>query len=458
MTTTTAELMQKLILKLSNGVAAADPAGRIPVEGALCVEGEMTGDGRLIDAGAVYWDGMLPVPIIFDRMDGDHDGPTIGAITNLERRDNGAIWGVGYMSATDDHDTQTLITRAMELLEEGAVGVSLRFDSEVVEVRVKKELMEESELPSEMDDGDGGMVEIDGRVVVATYSADDAVYAFTSARVRHLAIVDTAADVNASLQLTGAVAAAGVIGDWSGNEHFFNSPTFGDPSVDGRLRYDPERYAWSCPPTLNQETGHVFGHITPQGICLRGRPDRCVTPPDGDLEGFMRGHAPAAGGLRTGVICAGGGHCGVGVGAEEATKFYDNTGRAIADVRVGKDQYGIWFSGMARPGAKEEDLYGFAASDVSGHWEYTRSGKMSLVGLPAVNIGGFPKGYLTYEEFRTGLAASAAVTVEEGCSTWDALSVEGELVGEDIGERLGRIEMALGEMYAAHLRAQDPIN
>jgi hypothetical protein len=178
-----------------------------------------------------------------------------------------------------------------------------------------------------------------------------------------------------------------------------------------------------------------------------------VNPPDGDLEGFMRGRAPAAGGLRTGVICAGGGHCGTGIGAEEATRFYDNTGRAIADVRVGRDKYGIWFSGMARPGAKQEDLYGFAASDVSGHWEYTKKGRMSLVGLPAVNVGGFPKGWMTYEEFRGGLAASAGV-IEEGCGTWSSMELVGEIDSE-LHERLARMEMAIGEMYAAHLRAQE---
>ena len=89
------------------------------------------------------------------------------------------------------------------------------------------------------------------------------------------------------------------------------------------------------------------------------------------------------------------------------------------------------------------------------HWEYSKAGRMTLVGLPAVNVGGFPKGWMTYDEFRGGLAASAAVSVEEGCGTWDALSIEGHVSGDDVSERLGRIEMAIGEMYAAHLRSQE---
>jgi hypothetical protein len=441
-------------LRQTGAVAAADPAGRIAVEGVSMIEGEPTGDGRMFEVGAAYWDGMLPIPIIFDRMDGDHTGPTIGAITDMERMDGGKIWTVGYLSASDDPETQNLVTRAAELLEEGAVGVSLRFDSEEVEVRIKKSLIEEQAVEAASIDDEGMEDDDDGdRVVVARYSADDALYVFTSARVRHLAIVDTAAvsDGKLALVTSGAIAAAGVIGEWEGNEHFFDDPKFGSYVTDPRLRYDPDRGVWSCPPTVTPD-GHVFGHITPQGICLRGRPDRCVTPPDGDLEGFMRGRAPAAGGRRTGVICVGGGHCGVGIGAAEATQFYDNTGKALADVRVGKDQYGIWFSGMVRPGADEKDVYAFAASDVSGHWEYTKAGRMSLVGLPAVNVGAFPKGYLTYEEFQHGLAASAAVTVDEGCGTWGALELEADT---GIAVRLDRIEMALGEMYAAHLRGQE---
>lgn len=440
-----------LNLQRSTAVVAADPAGRIPVEGVLAVEGDPTGDGRMIELGALRWEGVLPIPILFDRNDGDHDGPTIGCIVEMERRDNGVIWGVGYLSASDDPETQQLITRAVELLEEGAVGVSLRFDDEDVEVRVKRSLIEEAAVEeARADASEDELDEGEERIIVARYSADDVLYVFTDARARHLAIVDTAAFSDGHIQVTGAVAASAIVGDWSGRESWFHDPAFGDPMSDPRLRYDPDRGVWSCPPTLTDD-GRVYGHITPQGICLRGRPDRCVTPPDGNLEGFMRGRAPAAGGLRTGVICVGGGHCGVGVGAEEATRFYDNTGRAVADVRVGKDKYGIWFAGMSRPGAQEADLYAFAASDVSGHWEYTRSGKMSLVGLPAVNVGGFPKGYLTYDEFRRGLAASAALSVEEGCGTWDQLSADDTSVAA-LHTKLNHITTAVGELYAAHLR------
>ena len=195
---------------------------------------------------------------------------------------------------------------------------------------------------------------------------------------------------------------------------YFANPFFGVPGADDRLRYDPGTGKWSCPPTLQGD--HYFGHVTPMGVCLRGRADKCVTPPDGDLEGFMRGYAPAAGGLRTGVVVIGGSHVDLGVGVIEATKRYDQTGRGGADVRVGRDAYGIWFSGMVRPGISKEDRYALAASDVSGHWEPDRTGRFTLVGLPAVNVGGFPKGYLTAAEVASGIAASASlIELDEDC-------------------------------------------
>ncbi len=451
---------QLAVLYASEEDASTESESRMPIRvaGIAVVEGEPSGDGRMFEHGALSWEGMLPIPIVWDRVDGDHTAMTVGFVDTMERRDGGVIWVEGSMSETGDEITQAAIDRATELLGEGAVGVSLRWDDVQGEMRVKRAIVEGqmAEMESMMN-GEAPVFEesADGqRFVVAKFAADDVLEVTTFGRPRHLAIVDTAAWAQAKISVvtTGAIAASALAGDWSGFEHLFDDPKFGDYSTDARLRYDPDRGVWSCPPTVTDD-GRYFGHITPMGICLRGRTDRCVNPPDGDLEGFMRGRAPAAGGRRTGVICLGGGssHCDVGIGAAMATQHYDSVGHAIADVRVGNDRYGIWFSGMIRPGTPKENIYAAEASDVSGHWEFTKTGRMTLVGLPAVSVGGFPKGYLTYDEFRGGLAAAGGITVEEGCGT-----LYGELAdGPDIDGRLARIEMALGEMYAAHLRSQD---
>lgn len=230
-----------------------------------------------------------------------------------------------------------------------------------------------------------------------------------------------------------AIAAAAALDDrgW-----MFDDPRFGTPGEDKRLRYDPHTDRWSCPPTVDGD--HFYGHIAPMNVCLRGRADRCVTPPHGDLGGFMRQHAPAAGGRRTGVVTLGmAGHGDVGVGVVAATQHYDKTDRAGADVRVGRDAFGIWFSGMVRPGLSSKDRYALAASDVSGHWEPGAGGQMTLVGLPAVNTGGYGKGYLTAEEVAAGIAASASVDEDCGCD------------GED--DRLARLESKVAEIADAVL-------
>jgi hypothetical protein len=373
----------------------------IPVTGVLIREGEMTGDGRIFEPGSVRWDSdTLPIPIIFDRQEGDHSGATVGRIESIWR-DGSDIKGMGTLSASDDPETQALVARAAELLDEGAVGVSVGADSTRGNVRIDL---------SAFDD----ITEEDGFLQVPV-AYDQAVRSFTEARLRHLAIVDTPAFATAWLrrdELTGAVVASAAI-----RPPYFDNPGFGVPGVDDRLRYDPDSGKWSCPPTISGD--HFYGHVAPMGLCLRGRADKCVTPPEGDLEGFMRGYAPGANGQRTGVVTLTDrndhGHSSVGIGAVEATKWYDSVGRGVADVRVGRDAYGIWFSGMVRPGTSKNDRYALAASDVSGHWEMGQRGVPQLCGLPAVNVGGYPKGYLTAAEVASGIAASASVKDATEC-------------------------------------------
>ena len=51
------------------------------IQGTIAVEGQATGDGRMIDRGALDWADVLPVPLV-----DEHDGPALGAITAVERR------------------------------------------------------------------------------------------------------------------------------------------------------------------------------------------------------------------------------------------------------------------------------------------------------------------------------------------------------------------------------------
>lgn len=368
-----------------------------PVTGVIVREGELTGDGRQFAAGAIQWSDTLPIPILFDRDDGDHSGATIGYIDTVWR-DGTNIHGSGWLSVSDDPTTQADVNRATELLTEGAVGVSVGCDT----------------TRGHIDMTEPSFEKVDDKTIRIPVAYDDAIITFTTARLRHLAIVDTAAVSSASLHIptttTGAIVASAAVS----TRHYFTNPNFGLPGVDDRLRYDPDTGKWSCPPTVNGN--HFYGHIAPMGICLRGRVDKCIPPPDADLNGFMRAYAPAAEGLRTGVVTlttTEHGHSQVGVGAAEATQYYDTVGRGAADVCVGPDNYGTWFSGMIRPGTSNDDRYALAASDVSGHWEIGQRGIPQLVGLPAVNVGGYPKGYLTHQEVMEAVAAAATINPDD---------------------------------------------
>lgn len=58
------------------------------VSGPVAFEGRWTGDVRRLPYGSLTWDeNLLPIPIIWDRDDGDHTGVTVGFIDTLERQD-----------------------------------------------------------------------------------------------------------------------------------------------------------------------------------------------------------------------------------------------------------------------------------------------------------------------------------------------------------------------------------
>ena len=58
------------------------------VSGPVTFEGIYTGDMRTLRYGSLTWDNdLLPIPIIWDREDNDHDGVVVGYINELERVD-----------------------------------------------------------------------------------------------------------------------------------------------------------------------------------------------------------------------------------------------------------------------------------------------------------------------------------------------------------------------------------
>lgn len=155
-------------------------------------------------------------------------------------------------------------------------------------------------------------------------------------------------------------------------------------------------------PTSTTVVGErIFGHLAAWGVCHIGIQDTCVTPPHSliDYAMFRTGTVVTdEGRIAVGQITMGTGHANLKVNARNAVAHYDNTGMAVADVVMGEDTFGIWFSGLIRPTATQDQIDALEASALSGDWR--RNGtSLELVAALAVNVPGFPIP-------RTSLAAS----------------------------------------------------
>lgn len=112
-----------------------------------------------------------------------------------------AILGEGRLSETEDPETQALVTRARELMLEGAAGVSIKHDMN----------------PDDMPDP----AELDAAIEAEDWDKVDELLANVHARPRHVALVDTAAFSDARLSIdpeTGVVSGPVTYeGDWTGD-------------------------------------------------------------------------------------------------------------------------------------------------------------------------------------------------------------------------------------------------
>ena len=184
-------------------------------------------------------------------------------------------------------------------------------------------------------------------------------------------------------------------------------------STEDSILLDDPPAAWFNDPGLEEPTpitvtagGRVYGHAALWGTCHVGIQGQCVQPPragDG-YSNFMLGGRRAADGheYAVGQITMGTTHADLNLSASATQRHYEHTGWAIADVAVGEDKWGPWFAGAVRRGTSERDAEELRGAKISGDWR-TRGGRLSLVGLLAVNIPGFP-----VPRPRARLAASAA--------------------------------------------------
>lgn len=402
----------------------ADPDGRW--EGIIAREGEMTGDGRLIEDGALRWDD-LPIPLRVAFKDvGGHDGAEVcGRIETVERRDGGDIYATGTFDLGSAVGTEAF----RQVSEQMSNGVSI--DTDDVAFRVMER--EDANAPGA---GSDDTPDEGGRVRVMQVAPDDSIMVIESARLRAATLVAVPAFATARVYAAGQAPSTSEPAERyenvdSGAETARSvgaDPLSRDSLTAAAIPTAPPE-AWFKDPALTgptalvvEDDGRVYGHIAAWGTCHIGQVGKCVEPPTSpsNYAYFRTGALRTAEGtsVAVGHLTMGTGHAGPRDSANAAAEHYDNTGTVFADVAAGEDAYGIWVAGSLRPGITAEQVRVARSAPISGDWRTIR-GSLELVGALAVNVPGFPvprpQGLLASGEVRS-LQASGVVAHDDSAA------------------------------------------
>lgn len=302
-------------------VTAASPNDQL-IHGVTVPFDLPTGDGRKVRAGVLTWDlEGSGVPIIWDREDGDHSGMILGRVDRFVD-DGGAILSEARLFATEDPEAAAAVARVIELIGEGAIGWSVMIDDEEVVATFR-----EPEV-----------VDVDG-VTQVRFRADDQMFETVSGRIRHLALVDTAAWPTARPAL---------------------GPLPVNASVAALATYQARHFdKWESDdlvPLQVTADGRVFGHAAGAGCGRDGRKGTCDTykaDPDPAMRNFHTGTATLDNGavIRVGALTCAGLHADIRMSHQEQRQHHENSTTVWAKVVAWNDAKGrLCVSGAVVPG------------------------------------------------------------------------------------------------------------
>lgn len=452
-------------------------------KGVLAIEGQMTGDGRVIAENALTWSD-LPLPLAWLQQSQHGDGMgnpgavDLGNIDQLDR-DGQDIAGGGVIDDGSEHGGEFV-----RKLDDGTAPLGDRWGLSVDLDDLVMEIVDTDPQPADGEDGvdptliasgarghvlatyrgdtarrawaldraqlaliAGALVAAagdpvpDGAVVVDAWDPNRFVMRLTSGRIRGVTACPVAAFDGAFLELDGetqadpedapgdqaepdaVVAAGGPLKPPSAWLSDDDAPT---DDTDPRLvpQYDLTTGAFigfAVPLTITDD-GRIFGQLAPANRCHSAH-SVCVTPPD-SMQAYSHFHV---GSLvcddgtehATGSLLIGCDHAPLSMTMAQARDHYANTGLAFADVRVYANKYGPWVTGALRPDVTEELKRTIRGGGISGDWRGDRN-HLELMAIQAVPVPGF-----TVQRVRP-LAASAS-TVE--VAPWAPMvQVDGELV------------------------------
>lgn len=176
--------------------------------GVLGVEGEMTGDGRLIEVGTLAWETPMPLRYVGSDV-GAHDGAqVVGRILTVDRMEDGRLWGTGDFDLGSDVGREAYRHVSSDLTN----GISMDLDNVAFEVRVASEMVSEANpqiaLSDDTEQTDAHETTVttetdeNGRVTVQKIAPDDEVRVTTSGRMRAATIVSIPAFSSAQIHST----------------------------------------------------------------------------------------------------------------------------------------------------------------------------------------------------------------------------------------------------------------
>jgi 2'-5' RNA ligase/lambda repressor-like predicted transcriptional regulator len=363
-----------------------------PWYGILAPEGVVSGDGREFAPESLTWRD-LPLPLMYQEATAiGHDGAVrVGRIDTITRDGNmirgAGVWDTSEVAAEARRQIETRILR----------GVSVEADDYVSEIVDENGDPLDIEMLFFADDVDlSKIIEVAtaARIVGATLVSVPAFHqSYVANGVRDPAapepgmndlgepVIPNAPEEVIEVPLDEPVPASA----WTLVASALAPVAvrhFADPHLAGptALTIEPD--------------GHIYGHLALWGTCHIGHDGTCVVPPhsnSGYLY-FATGLVDTdAGPVGVGQITMDTGHADASLRWRPAAAHYDNTGSAVADVAVGEDEHGIWYSGLMRPGVTEAQVRDLKASGaLSGDWRDTGGADLELVAALAVNVGGFP--------------------------------------------------------------------
>ncbi|WP_166905927.1 hypothetical protein [Mycobacterium sp. DL440] len=329
----------------------------------FAVIGTPTDDRRMLatDIDLTFRDTPLPLQWCEKSKGGHDDSVTIGVIESLSYAD-GEVRASGYL-LNNEH-----ATKAFDLMSHGVANPSV-------------DLGGEFEMFETYDDG----------TVVTDENFDPSrpIYrTITKAKVMATTIVaipafgETRISLNADREARDRALVAAAAENFQSHVKTYDPALFENPQLTR-----------ATAPTMNAETGRIYGHLAEWGHTIRGGSE--VTPRN--RNGYLNFHTSQVmlddgKQLSVGRLTVQGGHASTAPGVTVATAraHYDNVCTAFGLVRVGEDAHGIWFSGVPAPGVDPETFQMGMTAPLSGDWRDCPGAGLDMIGAHAVNSPGFP--------------------------------------------------------------------